>query len=310
MFAPTKTLRGAMPARPAIVVLACAIALVAIGPRARAADDEKDKPPEPQDVTLSTSDNVTLAATYYPSNLAKDAVPVILLHEYKGSRADFQDLALKLQGAGHAVFAPDLRGHGDSVAADGALAADDFAAMVRRDLEAVKKFLVAENNAARLNIERLGVVGVEMGAVVAVNWAALDWSWPVLATGKQGQDVKGLVLISPQWSFQGLKINDAVAQPGIRSDLSMLIVTGRRGSGLLQEARRLHNSLARFHPAPPAAEVDEKQTLWLKTPPTSLQATQLLNEKSLQVHEMIVAFIELRLVNKPFAWSLRKSPLQ
>ncbi len=62
--------------------------------------------------------------------------------------------------------------------------------MIDQDLEACKSFLMDKNNAGELNINKLCVVGVEMGAVVAVDWAAWDWHWPRLATGKQGQDVK------------------------------------------------------------------------------------------------------------------------
>ena len=75
--------------------------------------------PPPQNVTLrATVDGVPLAATFYPTPLekeaAKEAVPVILLHQFKGSRADYNGLALALQKAGCAVLVPDLRGHGHS----------------------------------------------------------------------------------------------------------------------------------------------------------------------------------------------------
>jgi hypothetical protein len=72
----------------------------------------------------------------------------------------------------------------------------------------------------------------------------------------------------------------------------------------------LHSALERHHPAPTPGKEDQQQTLWLKTPATSLQGTQLLNEKSLQVRDMIREFVALRLANPPFAWSTRKSPLQ
>ncbi|HEX3727787.1 MAG TPA: hypothetical protein VHV08_16155, partial [Pirellulales bacterium] len=173
-----------------------------------------------------------------------------------------------------------------------------------------KRFLVAKNNDGELNIEKLCVVGVEMGAVVAIDWAAHDWSWPVLNTGKQGQDVKGLVLISPEWSFKGLRINDAIAQPGVRSDLSVLLIAGKGSSKSLREAKRLYTALEKYHPAPPPETMAEKQTLWLRTPNTSLQGTALLNEKSLHVDQMIAKFIEVRLGKKPMEWTRRRNPLQ
>ena len=308
---PSKALAVAFfPMLRAVVLLLAAGALAAGIQPSAAQDKKKDEPLPPEQVTLKTSDEVPLAATYYPSRLGKDAAAVILVHAYQGNRGDFEVLALALQRAGHAVIAADLRGHGESTGAVPQVRATDFDAMVRRDLEAVKRFLIEKNNAGELNIERLGMVGVEMGAAIAINWAALDWSWPVLATGKQGQDVKALAVISPEWVYKGLKITDAMTNPHIRGDLSFLIVAGERNPKLLQASKRLHNALSRYHPNPPPQEADEKQTLWLKTPRTSLQGTQLMNEKSLNVEQMVLEFVERRLVNPPYAWSVRKSPLK
>ncbi|MEX0979005.1 MAG: alpha/beta fold hydrolase [Pirellulales bacterium] len=311
IVAPSKAFPGAISPMPRAVALLLATTALALGVQNAAAQDKKkDEPLPPVAVALKTSDGVALAATYYPSRLGKDAAVVILVHAYEGNRSDFEVLSLALQRAGHAVIAPDLRGHGESTGASGEVRATDFDAMVRRDLEAVKRFLIEKNNAGELNIERLGMVGVEMGALIAINWAALDWSWPMLATGKQGQDVKALAVISPEWIYKGLKITEVMANPHVRSDLSFLIVTGERNPKLLQAAKRLHNALSRYHPKPPPQEADEKQTLWLKTPRTSLQGTKLMNERGLEVDQMILAFIELRLVNPPLAWNFRKSPLK
>jgi pimeloyl-ACP methyl ester carboxylesterase len=284
-----------------LALAACLFAAGSLG----AAEEEKKIPP-PEEVTLNTNDGVKLAATYYPSRVGKNAVPVILLHAAKGSRTDFEELALKLQRADHAVIATDLRGHGANRSAG--LRTEDYAAMVFEDLEAIKRFLLVKNNAAELNIEKLCLVGVEMGAVVAVNWAAHDWSWPMLATGKQGQDVKALVLISPEWVYKGLRLQEPLQQPNVRSDLSIMIVAGEGNGKSLKEAKRLFTVLERFHPIPPTDEGADKQTLWLRTPATSLQGTRLLNEKSMHVDQMILKFIELRLVKQPIDWVERRNP--
>jgi pimeloyl-ACP methyl ester carboxylesterase len=301
--------------RVAVTILALVVAASVPSMACGQSQDDKDKPLPPQDVTVRTHDGVSILATYYPSKLAKDAVPVILLHGSKGSRGDFAALALKLQAAGSAAIAPDLRGYGDSSARDESLRRgeprlEDLQAMVSQDVEAVKNFLIERNNAGELNIEKLCLVGVEMGAVVAVNFAARDWSWPLLTTGKQGQDVKALVLVSPEWSHRGLRINEAVAHPQVRSGLSVMIIAGQGGAKEVREARRLYATLERYHPAVPPEEEAEKKTLWLRTPATTLQGARLVNEKRMLVDEMIEKFIEVRLLDVDIPWHERRNPLE
>lgn len=283
----------------------------------RAADEPEIKIPPPENLALKTADDVTIAVTFYPSpsKQGRTTVPVMLLHAWKGNRGDFEALALKLQRAGHAVIAPDLRGHGDSsrpAGRVGELRPADYLSIVEPggDLETIKRFLMEKNNAGELNIEKLCLVGVEMGAVMALNWAARDWSWPTLAVGKQGQDVKALVLVSPEWSFKGVRISEAVANTNVRADLSVLIVVGKGNSKLLAEARRLHSAFEKYHGPSPTDDDAAAATLWYKTPQTSLQSTRLLNEKSMHVDEMILRFVDLRLVKQQIPWQERKSPLK
>lgn len=292
----------------AIGRLLVGLILLSAASRCQAAEEPKVLPPE--EVTLSTSDDLTLVATYYPSKLRKKAVPVLLLHAARGNRGELEPLARKLQAAGHAVLAPDLRGHGDSSRPPdrpGELRPEDYQDMVGVDVETLKKFLVARNNAGELNIEKLCLVGVEMGAEVAINFAASDWNWPTLATGKQGQDVKAMVLVSPEWSFKGLRIAEAVAHESVRSEISALIIVGKGNSRYMAEARRLYAALERHHATTGGDGPNSRQTLWLKTPGTSLQGTRLINEKSMKVDAMVLNFIELRLVNQPVPWSERRS---
>ena len=225
-----------------------------------AASNAKQQP-QPANITLTTRDGVSLGATYYASLLGKEAVPVIMLHQYKGSRADFKDLAIALQAKGCAVLIPDLRGHGQSTrqALPGGgereisaalLKQHDLAAMVEQDLEACKSFLMEKNNAGELNINKLCVIGAEMGAVVAVDWAGWDWHWPVLATGKQGQDVKALVLISPAWSVKGISMTEVVNNRKLADKWSWLVLVGDQDTNDLKEAKRLSQSLEKFLPTP------------------------------------------------------------
>ncbi|HEX4142065.1 MAG TPA: alpha/beta fold hydrolase [Pirellulales bacterium] len=275
--------------------------------------DAEEKPPAPEDVLLRTKDKLHLHAVYYPGTQKKNSVPIILLHAYNGDCHDFDDLALLLQKRGHAVITPDLRGHGESkeIDRDGRaekieprdLRVPDFTDMWKFDLEAVKSYLIVQNNAGELNIDKLCVVGAEMGAIIAADWAELDWSWPVLSSGKQGQDVKALVLISPESNFKGMKLIDAVSSPDVRSELAIMLIAGRKNSRYSEEANKLYKHFAKYHieKTSPALE--------LLRPDTKLQGTKLLGEKSLGVEAAIVKFID-QLVKKPYPWDERRSVLE
>ncbi|MCL6504474.1 MAG: hypothetical protein K6T86_17480, partial [Pirellulales bacterium] len=175
------------------------------------------------------------------------------------------------------------------------------------DVEAVKSFLLERHNEGLLNIEALCVVGAEMGATVALAWSGLDWSWPVLATGKQGQDVKGLVLLSPVYNFKGLKITRAIDDPRVRSEVSLYIVVGKADTKARRDAERLYKALERYHPKPEKPE-DRDLVLNLDMD-TKLQGTKLLEEPTLKLEDRIVNFIRKRLVERNFPWKERRPPL-
>jgi pimeloyl-ACP methyl ester carboxylesterase len=286
------------------------------------------KLPTPQNISLKrTRDGVQLSATFYPSKLEKEmqkeAVPVILLHPYKGSRIDCAGLAVALQGSGCAVLVPDLRGHGQStrrLMSDGQekelesslFIRQDFDAMAAAeqdgggDVEVCKSFLMTKNNSQELNIDKLCIVGAEMGASVAINWTAKDWSWPILAgAGKQGQFVKALVLLSPQWSFKGMPIGAAVGNREFVAQLSWMIVVGEQDSKAFGEAKRLNQSLERYLPA--FTKAQGKPSVNFRPLSTSLQGAKLLTTPGLASE--IVRFIDLQVGKSAHAWTEYKSPL-
>ena len=151
------------------------------------ADRDEQKIPKPEDFLLPTADGLQLALTYYPGLKGRESIPIVLLHGWKESRNEFKDLAPALQRLGYAVIVPDLRGHGESTRVKGAqrdetlnalkMPPSQFGLMVVEDMKAVKDFLWARNNAGELNIDKLCLVGAEMGASVALNFARpTPWS--------------------------------------------------------------------------------------------------------------------------------------
>lgn len=281
---------------------------------------EEEEIPPPQDHILTTRDGVELAVTYYPPiKPGKEVVPVVLLHQFKGSRRDYMELAPALQGAGHAVVLPDLRGHGRSTSVVGTtqqldasrLTPVQLQRMVVDDMEAVNRFLWERNNEGELNVNKLCLVGAEMGASVALLYAARDWSIRPYGALQLGQFVKGLVLISPEWSFKGLNAQPAMQHPAIRTEISMLIVAGRLRPASVREAKRIRDMIKPHRPDPPASRAAEERDLFYGELDTALQGTDMLGQ-GVKLEQFIAQFINLRLVKAPkastFEWAERRRP--
>ena len=186
--------------------------------------------------------------------------------------------------------------------------ADQFRQMCMGDLEEVKKFLMRQNNEGLLNIEKLGVVGAGMGAIVGLYWAEWDWHWPVLPSQKQGRDVKALVLISMPREFKGLNAFKPLDFDPVRSLLSVYMLVGEQSPRELSSSQRIYDRLLRFHPEPPPELAREKKDLFFDKYPTSLQGTKLLGA-NLNVDQRIASFLRLRLADREIPWQDRRTAL-
>ncbi|HEY4312201.1 MAG TPA: alpha/beta fold hydrolase [Pirellulales bacterium] len=296
-------------------LLTVALLVVASGGTTALAQEEKPKLDPKKEVTLSSEDEMVLKATFWPGPNGKESVPVILLHGYGGVRQDFNVLGDFLQEQGCAVIAPDLRGHGEStlvpetqrqlLAANMHISA--FAGMID-DVEAAKKFLMGKNNAGELNIDKLCLVGADMGAVVAANWAIDDWAWPPLAIGKQGQDVKAIVMLSPPEKFKSMRMLEALNDRTVRTRVSFYIAVGNQDPTALREATKINNTLKKFHPPP--IKQEDADLFFDSRIPTKLQGTKLLSKefKEYGLMNNIAEFIEQRAAKQPYLWQNRKLP--
>jgi YD repeat-containing protein len=285
--------------------------------------------PAAEVVSLVTRDGVQLRLTYFPSGKragteqAKQVPPVILLHDHKATRTIFNSLAQRLQAVGEepkapgfAVVSVDLRAHGESTRqglADGTQANLDAAkinkqgllAMAAFEMEAVRSFLVEKNDAGELNLNKLCIVGAGMGANVAVNWALHDWSAPPLAIGKQGQDVKALVLISPKWSYSGLSFQAPMKSRVLKQNVAWLLMYGAQDAKAKADADRIEKQLERFHPKPAQAAGQPSSTLQIVGWPSKLQGGTLFTQTGQAMEQKIVAFLIEHAGNQTQPWTAR-----
>src|SRR5438874_1336909 len=269
--------------------------------------------PPVEAVSLVTADGVQLKINYFPSTArkgspqAKQVTPVVLLHDYKSSRAVFAQLVEKLQTlpqgeANRPPFAAvtvDLRAHGESVkkvSANGTqvdldaakINKDDLNAMARLDMEAVRNFLVGKNDAGDVNLNKLCLIGSGMGASVAANWALADWTAPPLAVGKQGQDVKAIVLISPRWTFNGLSMQAPMQFRALKENVAWMLIYGDKDKQFQADALRIKKQLERFHPPTDATGAKRTSGLAGVNLNTKLQSDKLLTQVGGEMDEQIV----------------------
>lgn len=288
----------------------------------------------PESVTLTTKDGVQLKATYFPgpadkgSTQAKQATPVVLLHDFKSTRAVFTPLALLLQTSGgqgadkpsFAVVSVDLRAHGEStklLTPDGATAELDAAkiskdgliAMASLDMEAVRNFLVNKNDASELNLNKLCLVGSGMGASVAANWAVQDWAAPPLAVGKQGQDVKAIVLISPRWSYNGLSMQNPMKFAPLKQNVAWLLIGGAQDPKAKADFLRIQKLLEKSHPATKKSGAQQNSGLAVVSLPSSLQGDTLVSQSGEQINEQVVKFLMQNVAAGQQPWLSRRNRL-
>jgi alpha-beta hydrolase superfamily lysophospholipase len=271
--------------------------------------EKDDGPPKPRELKLKTKDDVGIRAAYFPSEEGKDAITVLIVHEWKGQARPYFNLCYALQDAGFAVVIPDYRGHGGSreyVDRRGEskrfnlarMSKRDLQNIIRYDLETVKKFLKEENNEGRLNLNALVVIGIGEGNVLGGHWAQQDWKFPSVGRKKQGQDVKALVLISPVKQAKGIPLEPVLKDKNLIL-LPMMVVAGK-GSSEATEARTIAK---RLEGVKKKMGRGTPRGFELQMPNTKLSGARLVNEVS-DVVKSIIEFIrnEVKISEEDNPW--------
>jgi len=305
---------------------ACLVAVSVLAHSGTLLAQQARKATAKEDHTIASArDRWPIHMTYYPSRMKEKAAVVLLLHTKGGSRLIWTrkgGLAERLQGQGYAVIAADLRKHGQSKltgvgAAAGKktrrkkgsgtnLTRGDYSMMIYSDLEAIKKFVYLEHQRKRLNMRKLAVVGAEMSGPLAVAFAAYDWDKkphrdaPIAAAQTpRGQDVRALVLLSPDGSLPGMTINSYMKF--LKGKVAFLICVGnRKAKGPLKNANQVYNYLK------PISKDPNRKINWMNTFPVQLQGTDLLG-KQLGVENVIVGFLKKYVGELNDPWRDRRS---
>lgn len=180
-----------------------------------------DEPEEEASITgvreeLENPDGLVLVGTLYAPVDSEPPWPgVILLHMLWSDRTVWEDYAHELADNGIAVFALDMRGHGET------------GGEVNWDLAEEDIQFVWENLADRPDIDanRTGIVGASIGANMA------------LISGENEPQIRTVVLLSPGLSYAGVETSDAMVAYGERP---VFIVASEEDTYSADSSRKLH----------------------------------------------------------------------
>lgn len=178
------------------------------------------------DISLKAQDGTKLYASY--NAVAGSTKGVVLVHMSGRNAKDWRFTAEKLNQAGLATVAVDLRGHGANVpegATPPALTDADYMAMTQ-DVSAAVAYLRGQG------IKEVSIVGASLGASLALKVAAQDPA------------VSNLVLLSPMMSQKGIDASVALAEYG---DRPVLIVVSKEDMAAAKTGLALDAQAKGYH---------------------------------------------------------------
>lgn len=274
---------------------------------------------------LTSKDGLPIHTIYWGSELGRESPVIIHLHGNGGSSRDFPVPFIELlHRAGYAQILVDIRGHGQSKGGDltpeekkhptiqrlesGKLKYGDYQDIVTLDLEQVKQFIYNEHQSQYLNMNRTGVVALEMSAPLASAFAMMDWQKqpyedspdPMYMTPR-GQDLLALVFISPTGKTGNFSFSDSLhylRNPEL--GISFLFVVG--------ETDRFDNGLTQKYFNSVSSNGKYADRVGLLKIPQPLRGAELLGKKT-GVEEQILSFFDKRLKNGGVEWRDRQSRL-
>lgn len=168
-------------------------------------------------VAFQTNDDWQIVGDFYRPEKRKDNTPaaLLLLHMYESNRHAWERLVPTALEAGMAVFAIDLRGHGESTSFKGERRTagsfnpgPDFQNM-SKDIAGALNILSTSFSTPK---ERVVLVGAGMGANLALIYAA------------DNKEIPAVALISPGIVEKGLVLTESAAKYGARP--SLIIAAG------------------------------------------------------------------------------------
>jgi hypothetical protein len=230
--------------------------------------DKKDAGPAPDlpknaaIVGIQTEDGVILVATYWKPKKQGKSVGVVIVPNPRGhTQRECYTFADELCNEGLAVVTFDHRGAGQSTqivstaattkkSDSGQIRSEDVlrnAQSIEKltiDLDAVKQFLLRENNAEKVNIRQSAILAVgDLASVVAFNWVATREFGNKRDYTREGGDLAAMCVVSPALQYKSYRAPQRLGDPDDRLLPIYLISTNVRNAPSLEASERISRLL-------------------------------------------------------------------
>jgi len=278
------------------------------------------------EVLRAAGDGYPIHITYYPVNAeaaaagggAQNSPVVVLLHGANENRLlwdkgsaprGVNPFPSELQNRGYAVITVDLRKHGESVPPgekEPMIGPNDYAGMLG-DLAAVKKFIFDEHQRKALNMNKTGIIAVGMSVPIALAFAEADWKMRpyddhALAAMRtpRGQDIRALVLISPELSsgkVQGSRSASFLRAPEF--NIAIQIVAGADDTQTMKNADSLFKVVS--------ANNKNTERFELVSPKLKDRGIELMTKPTQFAFIPILKFLDTHLKTVDSTWQDRRS---
>jgi len=252
----------------------------------------------------------TFKCSYFRGNRGTKSIPVILLHDWGGSRCDLEPLARRLQNRGCAVLVPELwpsvdcseqpEVGDDESSAQSQLPHRAFWTLASAQFGAATEFLLKEHNKGALNCSLLCILADGHSGFLAANWTVLFDEYPSIEplSKEKTLEIKALVFLSPRM----LRYRPDRYLFGANSSIGGkpgLLIVGDQKEDSLNAARQVHASLVRYYKsyrariltANPSRNLPQQPRLALVEVASQKQGIALVNEKT-SVAKAITNFVD------------------
>ena len=207
-----------------------------------------DLPKNASTIALQTEDGVILVATYWKPKKSGKAVGVVIIPNPRGhTQRECYQFASDLCEEGLAVVTFDHRGAGQSTqiistaatkkSDSGQIRGEDVLRNAQSidkmtiDLDAIKQFLLRENNAEKLNIRQSSILAVgDLASTVAFNWVATREFGNKRDYTRDGGDLAAMCVVSPSLQYKGYKTPQRLGDGGDNLPIYLISTSARSSS--------------------------------------------------------------------------------